>query len=147
MGEVPYREFMHVRVMDSWVHEQDIRVATGRPGHDGGPAAQLSLDRLCAAMPFVVGKQAGAPEGASVRFELRGSLARRIDVVVRDGRAKAVAVARGPGHGVTRHGRGGLLAPGMRSRRRKGRLPAGLVDVDGDAELASRVLDAMAFMI
>ena len=66
---------MNVRVMDSWVHEQDVRVATGRPGHDSGPAAQLSLDRLCSAMPFVVGKQARAPEGASVRFDLRGRCA------------------------------------------------------------------------
>jgi uncharacterized protein (TIGR03083 family) len=147
VGEVPYREFMHVRVMDSWVHEQDIRVATGRPGHDSGPAAQLSLDRLCAGIPFVVGKQAGAPEGASVRFELRGSLPRRIDVVVRDGRAKAVDVPVDP---VT-------VALGMDTevfwRLTCGRVEgkaahlAGLVEVGGDVELASQVLDAMAFMI
>ncbi len=147
VGEVPYREFMHVRVMDSWVHEQDIRVATGRPGHDSGPAAELSLDRLCAGIPFVVGKQAGAPEGASVRFELRGSLPRRIDVVVRNGRAKAVDVPVDP---VT-------VALGMDTevfwRLTCGRVEgkaahlAGLVEVGGDVELASQVLDAMAFMI
>jgi len=147
VGVVPYREFIHVRVMDSWVHEQDIRVATGRPGHDAGPAAELSIDRLCAAMPFVVGKQAGAPEGASVRFDLRGPLSRRIDVIVRDGRAKAVVelnekpttfldmdvevfwrLACGRVDGKAAH-------------------LAGLVDVGGDDALASRVLDAMAFMI
>jgi uncharacterized protein (TIGR03083 family) len=147
IGEVQYREFMHVRVMDSWVHEQDIRIATARPGHDSGPAAQLSLDRLCAGIPFVVGKQAGAPDGVSVRFELRGSLPRRIDVAVRDGRAKVVPSVDGTP----------TVALGMDVevfwRLTCGRVDggaarlAGLVDVEGDSELASRVVDAMAFMI
>jgi uncharacterized protein (TIGR03083 family) len=147
VGEVPYREFMNVRVMDSWVHEQDIRVATGRPGHDSGPAAQLSLDRLASAMPFVVGKQAGAPEGASVRFDLRGSMPRRIDVVVRDGRAKAVstldaAPTAALGLDVEVFWR---LACG-RVDGEAARL-AGLVEVTGEDALAISVLDAMAFMI
>ena len=147
VGEVPYREFMNVRVMDSWVHEQDIRVATGRPGHDSGPAAQLSLDRLASAMPFVVGKQAGAPEGASVRFDLRGSMPRRIDVVVRDGRAKAVSTLDAAPNAV--------LAMDLEVfwRLACGRVDgesarlAGLVEATGDEGLACSVLDAMAFMI
>ena len=32
VGEVPYREFMETRVLDTWAHEQDIRRALGRPG-------------------------------------------------------------------------------------------------------------------
>jgi uncharacterized protein (TIGR03083 family) len=147
VGEVPYREFMHVRVMDSWVHEQDIRVATARPGHDSGPAAQLAMDRLCSAMPFVVGKQAGAPDGSAVRFELRGPSERRIDVLVRDGRAKAVTVLdEAPTATLD-------MASEVFWRLTCGRVDgkaarlAGLVEIDGDAELASRVLDSMAFMI
>jgi uncharacterized protein (TIGR03083 family) len=147
VGEVPYREFMHVRVMDSWVHEQDIRVATARPGHDSGPAAELSIDRLCAAMPFVVGKQAGAPEGASVRFELRGPLSRRIDVIVRDGRAKAVAVLDAqPTTSLDIDVEVFWRLACGRVDGKAARL-AGLVDIGGDEALASRVLDAMAFMI
>ena len=146
VGAVPYREFMRVRIMDSWVHEQDMRVATGRPGHDSGPAAQLSLERLSSAMPFVVGKQAEAPEGTSVRFELRGAMPRKIDVVVRDGRAQTTALEGRPAvvldMGVEAFWR---LACG-RVDGQSARL-AGLVVVDGDAEIASRVLDAMAFMI
>jgi uncharacterized protein (TIGR03083 family) len=147
VGLVPYREFMRVRVMDCWVHEQDMRVATGRPGHESGPAAQLSLERLTSAMPFVVGKQAGAPEGSSVRFELRGAMPRRIDVVVRDGRASTVAELEGEPTAV--------LDMGVEAfwRLTCGRVDgqsarvAGLVVVDGEIELAYRVLDAMAFMI
>jgi len=73
VGQVPYREFMRVRVMDCWVHEQDIRVATARPGHRQGSAAALAIDRLASAMPFIVGKKAGVPDGSLVRFELTGT--------------------------------------------------------------------------
>jgi hypothetical protein len=94
-----------------------------------------------------VGKQAGTPEGASVRFDLRGPLSRRIDVVVRDGRAKA---------GVELDGQPTAsldmdvevfwrLTCGRVDG--KAALLAGLVDIGGDDGLASRVLDAMAFMI
>jgi uncharacterized protein (TIGR03083 family) len=147
VGNVPYREFMHVRVMDCWVHEQDIRVATGRPGHDDGPAARLAFDRLCSAVPFVVGKRAAAPEGASVRFELRGPMARRLDVVVRGGRATTVAdLDEEPTAALDmdaevfwRLACGRVTGPAARS--------AGLVEVRGDTELGGRVVDALAIMI
>ncbi len=105
------------------------------------------MDRLCSGMPFVVGKQAGAPEGASVRFELHGPMSRRIDVVVREGRAKTVEGVDGKpavslDMGVEVFWR---LTCG-RVDGKAARL-AGIVEVSGDAELGSRVLDAMAFMI
>jgi len=98
-------------------------------------------------MPFVVGKQAAAPEGASVRFELRGPLARRIDVVVRDGRGKTATSLDGPPTAVLD------MEVEVFWRLACGRVEgsaarvAGLVNGEGDTELASRVLDAMSFMI
>jgi uncharacterized protein (TIGR03083 family) len=147
VGDVPYLEFMHVRVMDSWVHEQDIRVATGRPGHDAGPAAQLAMDRLCSAIPFVVGKQARAPDGAAVRFELRGPLSRRIDVEVRDGRAKALPTLDRQPTAVLDMGADVFWRLTCGRVDGKAARLAGLVEIEGDGDLASRVLDAMAFMI
>jgi len=147
VGQVPYREFMRVRVMDCWVHEQDIRVATARPGHRDGPAADLAIDRLTSAMPFVVGRQAKAPEGSSVRFDLTGSNTRRLDVVVTEGRA---AVVDGFESDPTTELRMDLdvfwrlacgRVPGEASRA------AGLVEVRGDEDLGQRVVDSMAFMI
>jgi uncharacterized protein (TIGR03083 family) len=146
-GMVPYREFMRVRVMDCWVHEQDIRVATARPGHRQGPAADLAMDRLASAMPFVVGKKAGAPDGASVRFELTGGAPRRLDVVVRDGRATMdgaavtdpTAVLRMDMEVFWRLGCGRVSGPAARG--------AGLIELTGDTGLAERVVDSMAFMI
>jgi uncharacterized protein (TIGR03083 family) len=147
VGEVPYGEFMRVRVMDCWVHEQDIRVATGRPGHRDGPAADLALDRLTAAMPFVVGKSAQAPEGSMVRFDLTGSSPRRFDVKVTGGRASVVeAPAAGPTVELRmdlevfwRLGCGRVTGAAARG--------AGLVELRGDEGLGQRVVDSMSFMI
>ena len=36
-GPDTYGRFMRIRVMDMWMHEQDIREAVGRPGHERGP--------------------------------------------------------------------------------------------------------------
>lgn len=146
VGEAPYREFMRVRVMDCWVHEQDMRVATGRPGHDTGPAATLSLERIASAMPFVVGKKAGAPEGSSVRFEVSGGWPKRIDVVVRQGRAVADALDHTPTATVAmdtatfwRLGCGRVTGEAASA--------AGLVAMSGDDTLAASVVRNMVFMI
>lgn len=86
VGRMPYLEFMHIRQFDAWMHEQDCRRAVGRPGHQEGPAAEQALGRCVAALPFVVGKQAAAPDGSTVVFDLTGPSARRVAIGV-DGRA------------------------------------------------------------
>jgi uncharacterized protein (TIGR03083 family) len=90
VGPGTYEDFMAVRVFDCWVHEQDVRRAVGRPGHLSGPAVDRSLASTMAVMPYVVGKRAGAPEGATVAFDVTGQTARRWAVAVVDGRAKSV---------------------------------------------------------
>ena len=63
LGKMSYRDFLKVRVFDSWMHEQDIR----RPrstGHLDGPVVAMSLERFDGALGFVVGKRAGAPTAA-----------------------------------------------------------------------------------
>lgn len=82
-------DMLTLRVMDTWSHEQDIRRALGRPGHDDGPAAREAIDYFCRFLPFVVGKRAGAPDGSTVVVEV-GDLRREVIEVV-DGRARAGA--------------------------------------------------------
>lgn len=87
IGQVPYRMFMVVRIMDSWMHEQDVRLALGRPGGRDGIGEEVALERADAALGVVVGKKASAPEGASVAFEIDGPLGGRRRIEVIDGRA------------------------------------------------------------
>ena len=147
-GMDSYGRFMRIRVFDCWMHEQDIRMALQRPSTDdelAGTAPQLSLDEVAATMGFVVGKLAGAPEGSRVHFELTGPLARSVRVSV-DGRAQVVddfggheptATIRLDGLQFTRLAGGRPMCP---ARARD-------VELDGDEELANRIVENLNFVI
>jgi uncharacterized protein (TIGR03083 family) len=85
-------DMLRLRVMDTWSHEQDMRRALDRPGDVEGPAAKEAVAYLTGFLPIIVGKRAGAPEGASVAFEVGGCYQSVIEIV--DGRAKVAD--RGP---------------------------------------------------
>jgi uncharacterized protein (TIGR03083 family) len=147
VGEVAYAEFLKTRVFDSWVHEQDVRLALGRPGGSGGAASAIGLGQVQSAMGFVVGKKAGAPEGAVVRFSVSGpgSDAREFALAVRGGRAGPADPADVPT--VT------LTMPSLAFVRLGcGRATAaeeeagGGVQLGGDAALGWRILQSMNFM-
>jgi len=87
IGRVPYRVFMNVRVMDCWVHEQDIRRAVNRPGHLRGAAAEMTLTRLLGQFGYVVGKRAAPPEGTTVYLDITGPVERSVAVAMEGGRA------------------------------------------------------------
>jgi uncharacterized protein (TIGR03083 family) len=65
-------DLLTLRVMDSWMHEQDMRRATGRPGHVDGPAAGEAVGYFTRFLPYVVGKRAAAPDGSKVVFRIGG---------------------------------------------------------------------------
>lgn len=140
-GTDSYGRFMRIRVMDMWMHEQDVREVVGRPGHEDGAAPQAVLDEVTAALGYVVGKRAGAPEGSSVRFVLTGPMARRVDVAV-DGRAQVVAAL--PGEPTAT-----LTMPGLLFTRLCGGRSAdpAAVAVQGDTALGEAVVASMGFMI
>ncbi len=145
IGDVPYRQFMEVRLFDCWMHEQDIRVALDRPGHQHGEVPKTILTtRFPSALGFVVGKRAGAPDGSSVVFELRDGAVDGFNIVV-DGRAKVVPDA--PADPTVR-----IVLPsisfvalcGGRFDRAEAEARGGL-GIEGDVDLAERVLDNLAF--
>jgi uncharacterized protein (TIGR03083 family) len=147
VGEVPRTEFMMVRVYDSWVHEQDVRVALDRPGGSGNVASALSLDRVQGAMPFVVGKKAGCDDGTAVRFDVAGPGhdARAFTIAVEGGRAGPVGDEVAPTVTLSlssvdfvRLGCGRATAAQVEA--------AGGVAVEGDALVGRTVLGAMNFM-
>lgn len=60
------------RVIDLWVHEQDIRRAVDRPGDLDTPAARVTAETFLAAMPYVIAKKAGAEPGTVVALTVDG---------------------------------------------------------------------------
>ena len=64
--------FMAMRLLDSWVHEQDIRRPIGVPGHLAGEIPQHVFERLVRGLPKAVAKGAGAPDGSVVVFRVEG---------------------------------------------------------------------------
>lgn len=156
VGPGTYRDFMLIRIFDSWAHEQDVRRAVGRPGHLAGPAAERSLDQVERAMPYVVGKKAAAPEGCVVSFQVRGPTERRWDVVVEGGRARLAGQAGDPPHlqlaGQAGHGRieaefEAFMALACGRWEPGPVLADGRVAVEGDLALSKAVVEQLAFVI
>ena len=99
------------------------------------------------AMPFVVGKKAGAGDGATVVFDVQGDAGRRLSINVEGGRAKEVdAVPETPSVQLTMDVETfaclgcGRLGP-------EEALRAGKVRVDGDQALGEAIVANMNFMI
>jgi uncharacterized protein (TIGR03083 family) len=87
VGPGTVRELLPFRIFDSWIHEQDIRRALGRPGDADSAAASTSLDRIEAMMPMVVGKKVAPPDGTVVAFTVEGPAGRAFAIGVTGGRA------------------------------------------------------------
>lgn len=145
-GEAPFREFMAIRVFDTWMHEQDIRRAVGTPGNLAGPLAEHALDRCALALGYVVGKKAGAPDGSSVVVEVTGPAARVLSVVV-DGRARLVDEAPDePTTRITTDTETFCCLGGGRWQPDRA-LAEGSVTIGGDVELGEAVVRSLNFMI
>jgi uncharacterized protein (TIGR03083 family) len=83
-------DFLDIRILDLWIHDQDIRRALNISGNHGGPCAEHTIDRLIRTLPIVVGKRAATPEGESVSITISGAVPRTIYVSVSEGRANIV---------------------------------------------------------
>jgi len=136
-------DFLHIRVLDCWAHEQDVRRAVGRPGHLSGPAAEHTIDRLVRTIPIVVGKRAGTPEAGSVVIDITGGVPRHLVCEVQGGRAAIVAApTTTPLSTITLDTEAFLLlAMGRRTADQV------TVAVSGDDDLAGRVLANFNMMI
>ncbi|MFI0479145.1 maleylpyruvate isomerase family mycothiol-dependent enzyme [Actinomadura sp. 9N215] len=135
----PYSRLVKFRAMDCWTHEQDIRRAVGRPGNLDAPAALCFWELLSAALPRIVARPGKAEPGQSVAFRISGPPDFHVAVRVDDDRR---------GRWVEPEAPTAELAMDWETYARltAGRRTAGdvTVQVDGDAELAARVLANMA---
>ena len=142
VGEAPYYTFMNLRVMDCWVHEQDMRRALRRPGHLDGPVVAAAIDRLVASFPFIVGKRVAPPDGTTVVLDMAGPVARTLSVELRNGRAEAAAA---PAQPTVRLDTDAETYACLVAGRWTGAqaLADGRVRVSGDKDLGDRILAQM----
>lgn len=143
VGEVPYRTFMEVRVFDCWMHEQDIRRAVGRPGGLDSGAAALSVGRVGDGLGFVVGKRAAAPTGTTVVVEVAGTPARTFALAVGD-RAERLEEAPADPTVAIRTDTEVFCALGGGRWDAARATATGRVSIEGDEDLAGRILAGMA---
>jgi uncharacterized protein (TIGR03083 family) len=145
VGPGTYRSFMAVRVFDYWVHEQDIRVPLGIPGHESGPAAEMAIDQIHHSMAYIVGKKIGLPDGSSITVRLTGPVERVSHIAV-DGRAGLVDGLASPDVTVVADSTAfALLACGRVDPQTM--IEAGRIRWSGDDRLGERAARNLAFTI
>jgi uncharacterized protein (TIGR03083 family) len=144
-GRGTMTDFLATRILDCWVHEQDIRRALGVDPTISGSAAEHTVDRLAAALPMVVGKRAACPEGSAVVVTLTGPIERRYVCEVNGGRAAFVdSPSATPQATISMDTESFLL---LATGRRSAEDLSDRVTVDGDADLAAGVLGGLNVMI
>lgn len=145
MGPGTLADFLHIRVLDCWAHEQDMRRAVNKPGNQGGPAAEHTIGRLIRTIPIVVGKRAGTPEGGCVVIHITGDVQRTIATTVVDGRAQiGTDVPENPLCDISMDSDTfAQLAMGRATAEEL----APNISISGDAELAHRVVSQFNMMI
>ncbi|MFE5796156.1 maleylpyruvate isomerase family mycothiol-dependent enzyme [Streptomyces sp. NPDC056503] len=132
-----------LRAFDTWVHEQDLRIALGVPGNLDSPGAFVVRDMLLEALPKVVAKGAGAPANSAVVVDVTGPVEFLRTVRVN-------AEGRGSIDGAPSLGPAVTLATDWETyvRLACGRVrPAEVADrvkVEGDGDLAAAILDHFA---
>jgi len=129
------------RVLDVWMHGQDIRRAVGRPGGLTGPGAEHTVATFTMSFPYAVGKRVAPPEGTTVVLDVSGVSPVHLAVEVNDsGRAVPMTTEPTEPSAALRMDLEtfAMLAGGRRAAAELD------VEVHGDAELGQRVLEAMA---
>lgn len=133
---------VRLRVFDCWMHEQDIRDAVGRPGHEAGPAVELTLDEIARALPPVLARHAHVPDGAVITLATSGPVARTWHVAVAGGRGRLVEppdVATATVHlptGILTRLCGGRIAPAA---------ALATAEIGGDTGVGYRIVNHLAF--
>jgi len=139
LGEMPLQRFVQTRFLDSWVHEQDIRLAVGVPETVGSAATSRVLDIAMSWLPRAVAK-ARVQEGAAAVVDVLAPQRRTVAALVQEGRgvacdprtASVLRISANPAP---------LLRVALGRREPDAAIAAGEIQVDGDTQLAARLLE------
>lgn len=144
--QLPRARMIRTRILDTWMHEQDVRTAAAIPGDLGSDGAWVTAGQFLSGLPFVWGKAVGAPIGSSLQLAITGPGVEfeRTVVVADDGRARFVAghvheptlrmTSSWPMYASLSGGRMGAIAEAQRGR----------VEFHGDFELSQRLIPALS---
>lgn len=133
---MPYGNAMAFRTFDIWMHEQDVRRAVGRPGNLDGAAADVAARIANGVLCTIVGTRAEAGPGQSVVVRTPG---RTWSVEVGgDGQARLVPEIPAPTVLLIMEWETLLRLVGGRVA-----VADAEVKIEGDADLADRVLSRM----
>lgn len=129
------------RVVDVWMHEQDIRRAVGRPGGMNTAAAAHTVATFTRSFPYAVGKRVAPPVGTTAVLDVTGVSPVHLVVEVDDS-GRAVPLTSDPERptvSLRMDVETFVVVAG--GRRPVADLP---VEISGDQELGRKVLEAMA---
>ncbi|WP_426245616.1 maleylpyruvate isomerase family mycothiol-dependent enzyme [Nocardioides sp. LHG3406-4] len=127
------------RVLDIWMHEQDVRRAVDRPGNLHTAPAEHTSVYLAESLGFVVAKRVGAAPGTTVVLEVAGQPTTAVTVNAKGRGELLTEVPTSPDVTISTDRESFILLAGGR------RTPApGRVTLSGDTGLGQRVLDLMA---
>ncbi len=138
----PIERLLRNRPLDVWMHEQDVRRAVGLPGNLESPPATHTITYLMESFPLVVAKRAAAPAGTTARLSVAGQDPVYV-VVDDDGRGNVIdqsdARAQNPSVALAMDASTFVVLAGGRATA-----APEAVEASGDADLAARILAAMA---
>jgi len=98
---MPYEHVMVVRTLDCWVHEQDIRDATGHEGNEWGLAAAATVDATCFLAGAVPATDANTGAGTVVfSLTVDGEVVREVVLTSSSHPSSTAGVAMPVGHWV-----------------------------------------------
>jgi uncharacterized protein (TIGR03083 family) len=147
---------LQARILDIWVHEQDIREALGRPGNLDSPAASVFVHQLFESLPKLIAHDAGIEPGQLVIFDVTGPVVGRAGVWVaagEDGRSVGTPLFTGVAHETVAGDAPVSTTSITLSTRDLGRRAAGRGTLDdihytvhGDEEIGRRALEGIAYL-
>jgi len=143
LKDIPWVKFLPVRVTDFFFHEQDMRRATGKPGHLNGAVGLTVFERMATiSLPRFSRWLSALPDGEAVAFDVEAP-GRSFAITVADGKGRTIDAAADPKITITADFEAFLLLIGGR-RPASELIATGRVAVRGDEELAGTVLAQIA---
>ncbi|WP_298208152.1 maleylpyruvate isomerase family mycothiol-dependent enzyme [Ferrimicrobium sp.] len=143
IGQAPFRRFLQIRIFDCWVHEQDLRLSLGMPGHTSGVVVEASIDEVERALGYIIGKQANLPQGTTVELSLTGGAPRTWHIEVGERARLVPALA----NVTCRLQIDSTLFMALACGRIDRDHADGSITIDGDQTLADHIIDNLAFTI